>query len=411
MKKNLSKGGSKNNPGQSNPEQDKALRAVLNVMVIGGVAIICVSIWAAIGNGMKIFWSVAGLSIIIGLSSILCGGFFGFLFGIPRSLQKSNAENLTAVTTANLKERTYSNNTNLEQISDWLTKIIVGVSLTQLPAIQKGFDTLATRVANGFTPAISIDFAYPYVSGVMLFCAICGFLAVYLWSKIYLLQQLVLLDGYLDDTINKKLENFETRVNTQSVKLEISKLESQVEDFNRVKNMLKIVESKPEFKSIVEVARPNPVKYIDDCQKDRWGGQAVSGGFRLEATFNKSNLPDDTYEVTITVRPNTKDVQLAGSVYFFLHDSYYPECIMMVPAANNFASITIGSSEAFTVGAVCNNGLVKLELDLNIYTNTPDDYKYKDPLKNYEEVKQKLDGLHKQLSPYANEADQEQETS
>jgi hypothetical protein len=45
---------------------------------------------------------------------------------------------------------TTSPNTNLEQISDWLTKIIVGIGLTQLPAIVKFFGELGQQWGPAF---------------------------------------------------------------------------------------------------------------------------------------------------------------------------------------------------------------------------------------------------------------------
>jgi len=63
--------------------------------------------------------------------------------------------------------KTTAPNTNLEQISDWLTKIIVGVGLTQFPQIIRGFQSLGIRWGSAFGPgaageliAISITVHY-----------------------------------------------------------------------------------------------------------------------------------------------------------------------------------------------------------------------------------------------------------
>src|SRR5690606_13665994 len=70
------------------------------------------------------------------LAAFASGGITGFIFGIPRTMQKSTAtDGHTEV----------HDNTNLEQISDWLTKILVGVGLTQINAIKSGFYTLAEQ--------------------------------------------------------------------------------------------------------------------------------------------------------------------------------------------------------------------------------------------------------------------------
>jgi len=55
-------------------------------------------------------------------ASTVAGSLVGFLFGVPqyRRPDHSSTRNANSTTTPN---------TNLEQISDWLTKIIVGVGL------------------------------------------------------------------------------------------------------------------------------------------------------------------------------------------------------------------------------------------------------------------------------------------
>lgn len=383
------------------PNDDRGLKAIIAFMIFGLIAIIVVGIWANSTDGKRVFWSVIGLSGAISLASILSGGFLGFLFGIPRSLQRGASEVAPITNTENnvnrngqivVKERPYSNNTNLEQISDWLTKIIVGVSLTQLHEIRKGFGDLTSTVSKGFEKYIPVDFSTPFAASLMIFYAICGFLLVYLWAKIYLLQQLTKLDRGLDG-IDDKISRVETKVDSQSDKIELAKLEQLQEDFGKVKNKLKIEESKPEFKNIVEAASPGQVKYIDDSQKERWGGLSTSGGFTLQASFNKTDPLDDSYDLILTVRPVSQDDQLIGDVFFFLHDSYYPDSIKKVTADKNSASISISSYEAFTVGAVCNGGAIKLELDLNNCPNTPEDYKYKEKLVTNEEVKTRIEEI------------------
>lgn len=54
----------------------------------------------------------------------------GFVFGIPRI-------NTTDAVVIGRPPRLVRPNSNLEQISDWLTKILVGVSLTQLLILER----------------------------------------------------------------------------------------------------------------------------------------------------------------------------------------------------------------------------------------------------------------------------------
>src|SRR6202043_965823 len=77
-------------------------------------------------------WSAFGTALVIAGSAYFTGGIVGFLFGIPRTVQGSAPSE---------KASQYKTNTNLEQVSDWLTKIIVGIGLVQIghivPALSK----------------------------------------------------------------------------------------------------------------------------------------------------------------------------------------------------------------------------------------------------------------------------------
>lgn len=67
--------------------------------------------------------------------ALATGGMAGFLFGIPRSAQEPQGSAGLPLEQAS----EYKVNTNLEQISDWLTKIIVGIGLTQLGTVPPSF--------------------------------------------------------------------------------------------------------------------------------------------------------------------------------------------------------------------------------------------------------------------------------
>jgi hypothetical protein len=77
-------------------------------------------------------------------------------------------------------------NTNLEQISDWLTKIIVGVGLVQLSTLPGKLRALAGYFATAFG-------AEPVAPSVVLaiqgYFGIFGFLLGYLWARLYLMKE------------------------------------------------------------------------------------------------------------------------------------------------------------------------------------------------------------------------------
>ncbi len=96
----------------------------------------------SVGVGLAIlFWQNIGDSLVAILSAFAClaaGGIMGFLFGVPRVFQndgsrssaepnadRDNPSGHPPEPTPSMPTYRMQVNTNLEQISDWLTKIIV----------------------------------------------------------------------------------------------------------------------------------------------------------------------------------------------------------------------------------------------------------------------------------------------
>ena len=106
------------------------------------------------------------------------GGIVGFLFGIPRTVQGSA-----------LPERAtqYQGNTNLEQVSDWLTKIIVGVGLVQIghiiPALSKFAESMKA-------PLGGLPSSAAFGLGLAISYALLGFLYFYFWSRSLFVREL-----------------------------------------------------------------------------------------------------------------------------------------------------------------------------------------------------------------------------
>jgi tetratricopeptide (TPR) repeat protein len=74
-------------------------------------------------------------------------------------------------------------NTNLEQISDWLTKILVGVGLVELGRIGPGISNLAEGLAPSLGDA---ETGYPVAITIMVSFTIAGFIGSYLFTRLRL---------------------------------------------------------------------------------------------------------------------------------------------------------------------------------------------------------------------------------
>jgi CheY-like chemotaxis protein len=117
---------------------------------------------------------------------LLAGGLVGFLFGIPRSPSLGGippAGALEGHSGEAITQYSYRPNTNLEQISDWLTTILVGIGLTQLGSIADNLRQLSTYLAPvlGGLPGSSV-----FALTILLYFVICGFLLGYLWARLFL---------------------------------------------------------------------------------------------------------------------------------------------------------------------------------------------------------------------------------
>jgi hypothetical protein len=117
-------------------------------------------------------------------ASLLGGGLFGFLFGIPRTLQqqKDGENDSPSKHNSDGQASTYAPNTNLEQISDWLTKILVGAGLIQLTKLHEFVGNTARSLAPGFGGG---DAGRVFALATMLSYVLLGFLVGYLWTRLY----------------------------------------------------------------------------------------------------------------------------------------------------------------------------------------------------------------------------------
>ncbi len=154
------------------------------------IALVAPVLFAFQSASLAQFLAVIGAAILVAGAAFALGGIVGFLFGIPRALQETEAsappegESLSDAAPSAAQERArYVGNTNLEQISDWLTKILVGVGLTQLVNIPSGLAALGGFLA----PALG-GFGSSAMFGVLqaTYYAVGGFFLTYLWARLYL---------------------------------------------------------------------------------------------------------------------------------------------------------------------------------------------------------------------------------
>ncbi|MBI4312901.1 MAG: hypothetical protein HY681_14145 [Chloroflexi bacterium] len=124
-------------------------------------------------------WSTA---VFVGGAALALGGLLGFLFGIPRSPREEQPSSGPNAGAANQTSGRYRGNTNLEDISDWLSKILLGIGFAQLGSLVAGFSTLGDFLE----PALG-DFSTSKLFGmtVVVYFTIGGFLYGFLWARLH----------------------------------------------------------------------------------------------------------------------------------------------------------------------------------------------------------------------------------
>lgn len=106
-----------------------------------------------------------GVVLAAALGCVAVGTIIGFLFGLPRTTQRDSDE--------------VRDNTNLEQVSDWLVKVLIGASLVQLGKVKSALITYSELLAS----SVASDCA-PFALFLMVYFGVLGFLGAFLLTKL-----------------------------------------------------------------------------------------------------------------------------------------------------------------------------------------------------------------------------------
>ena len=116
------------------------------------------------------FWSDGFALTLYLIATASITGVLGFIFAVPRARTENGGGDSVR----------FLSNSNLEQISDWLTKILVGAGLVQLATLPDRLGDLGDylggdlQLPNGETASVAVTV---YGAGV-------GFVFVYLWTRL-----------------------------------------------------------------------------------------------------------------------------------------------------------------------------------------------------------------------------------
>lgn len=138
--------------------------------------------WLSITVGFgALFWAQMPVNgFLWALACLAAGSLIGIVFGVPRAASRPEQSGI-----GEPLQGTHAN-TNMEQISDWLTKILVGAGLVELKELPHNLDLAAHYVAPSLTsgslpmPPSTVSIA----AAIIIFFSIEGFLAGYLIARV-----------------------------------------------------------------------------------------------------------------------------------------------------------------------------------------------------------------------------------
>ena len=154
----------------------------LGLPVLGGIWIVAYS-FATPGH----HWSYLGTGMLTALAAFLAGCVIGFLFGIPRAVSSGQLRHQQGSVA-------YTPSSNLAEVSDWLTKLLLGAGLVQLTRLGAPIGHLIDSVAAGLTAGTGTpppSSAAKVMAGAILFgYAAIGLLDAYLVTTMWYQQKL-----------------------------------------------------------------------------------------------------------------------------------------------------------------------------------------------------------------------------
>jgi hypothetical protein len=218
--------------------------------------------------------------------------------------------------------------------------------------------------------------------GIIAYFSACGFLGGYLSTRLLLARLLVEEEQNTDDleqarNQGRKEGEAEGVKKGQTAALDQTMLELNKRDLERQEQET-LTKASDSDKAALELAKqwqPKlPTTVADDPQKKRFGEKAELNARKLSAEVTAvSDENGELFEVMLKVE-STRAEALIGPVKFFLHSTFKPDTVIVVPSGG-VARLKLVAWGAFTVGVLCDGGNTSLELDLSELPTAPQKFR------------------------------------
>jgi hypothetical protein len=380
---------------QKRKAADSAVPAWQAILSLTALAALLLDVYAVSVRSL----AVLVLELLLGVAALTLGSLTGFLFGIPRAATADEpAKRVDAAVKQELGQAGYKPSTNLEQVSDWLTKIIVGVGLVQIGKIGDALATVGTTVSRAF-PFSGIGIVSQLV--VVAF-AVLGFLGGFLWTRI----SYAALQTSADAEIRRMERERDAQIRSLAVDVEqnakrfdaaiaeTAQKADQIEEFTRGWVSKSVAAGPtsvavpatreasvdalmehwpPELREKVERFRnSDPYDYDSDPGAGLFAdAPQEKNSIRLEAEIASSLKK--ILAVRIIVR-SVDGAALPSPVVLLLHPTFQ-ESVEVLAAKNGRAEDTVYSEGVFTAVAIINDGQTVLAYSLKDLPNAPEWFK------------------------------------
>lgn len=155
------------------------------------------------------------VAILWALGCTAVGHLIGFIFGIPRividpSPKPTSGSTTKAEPSVGPREikSPYQVNTNLQDISDWLTKIIVGLGLVELRQV----DDHMLRAATFVGQSLGSQEAPGVAGAIIVYFSTLGFLGGYLTTRLFLSAAFARADRAMTTEERERIESAEINI-------------------------------------------------------------------------------------------------------------------------------------------------------------------------------------------------------
>lgn len=145
----------------------------------------------------SVWWDRCSVALLWAAAAAATGFIVGFIFGFPRTIAQPLLPNTSATNPAAPVARASADaaqsartsrlyvNTNLEQVSDWITKTIVAIGLVQLRELPRRFGQLAAYAGMALGKPYTGASANETAAALIGYFLVLGFLAGYLLTRMF----------------------------------------------------------------------------------------------------------------------------------------------------------------------------------------------------------------------------------